>query len=139
MCGTTASYNVATLCNTLQHAATHCNIKSEGSSQNLIKILIKIHHFLDENQISHKPASSKFLHVRKLIIIVCCSVLQRVAVCYSVLQCVAVCCSVLQCVAVCYSVLQCVAACCSVLQCVTVCCSELQCGTVCCSVLQCAE
>ena len=55
----------------------------------------------------------------KVVIAVCCSVLQCVAVCCRVLPCVAVCCRVLQCVAVCCSVLPCVAVCCSVLQCVT--------------------
>jgi len=53
-----------------------------------------------------------------LAVVVCCSVMQRVAVCCSVLQCVAVCCSVLQCVAVCCSVLHCVAVCCRMLHCV---------------------
>jgi len=94
-------------------------------------------------------------------VVVCCSVLQRVAVCSSgalcvhfqrlpgmLLQCVAACCSVVQRVAVCCIVLQrvltssryvlqCVAVCCSVFQCVAVCCSVLQRVTVCCSVLQC--
>ena len=58
-----------------------------------------------------------------------------VAVCCSVLQCVAAYCSVLQKVAVCCSVLQCVTVCCSVLQCDTVCCSVLHCAVVCCSVI----
>ena len=53
------------------------------------------------------------------VVVVCCSVLQRVAVCYSALQCFAVRCSALQ-----------------WLQCVAVRCSALQCAAVCCSVLQ---
>ena len=83
-------------------------------------------------------------------VLVCYSVLQRVAVSCSllrvespnlflsgpVLQCVAVHCSVLLCVAVCCSVLQCVAVCYSVLQCVIVCCSVLQCVAVSCSLLR---
>ena len=62
----------------------------------------------------------------KLVLSVCCSVLQCVVVCCSVLQRVAACCNVLQFVAVCCSVLQSVAMCCSMLQCVAVCCSVLQ-------------
>ena len=40
----------------------------------------------------------------RLLVFLCCSVLQCAAVSSSVLQCVAVCCSVLQCVAGCYRV-----------------------------------
>ena len=81
-------------------------------------------------------------------VVVCFSVLQRLAVCCSVLNCVvkleydpfpsyiykvcvAVRCNVLQCVAVCCNMLQDVAVCCSVLQCVAVCRSVLQCVILC--------
>jgi len=62
-------------------------------------------------------------------VMVCCSVLPRVAVCTKqwvhvsancVCKCVATV-SVSQCVAICCSVLPCVAVCCSVLQCVAMC------------------
>jgi len=82
-------------------------------------------------------------------VVVCCSVLQRVAACWglfhllhpgrAVLEAflfVAVCCSVLQCIAVYCSVLQCVAVCCSVLQCIVVCFGVLQCvegSFICCT------
>jgi len=68
-------------------------------------------------------------------VVMCCSVLQRVAVGCCVLLCVSMCCSVLQqhathqkSVAVC---------CCSVLQCIAVYCSVLQCVAVCCVVCEC--
>jgi len=88
---------------------------------------------------------------------VCCRVLQWVTVCCSASKrrlrlVVELCCSVLQCVVVWCNALHCVAVCCRVLYCVAVCCSALQCDAVplhgvsvllwrcvavCCRVLQC--
>jgi len=91
-----------------------------------------------------------------MCVVVCCSVLQRVAVCCNecakwrdnaadmyvcgnVLQYVAACCSVLQSVlsvqngVTTWQVCMCVVVCCSVLQRVAACCSVLQCVAVCCN------
>jgi len=87
--------HTATHCNTLQHTATHCNTLQHTASH-----CITLHHTASHcnacmtlytgNTTPPKSTDSSR-----------CSVLQCVAVCCSVLQCVAVCCSVLQCVAVC--------------------------------------
>jgi len=74
-------------CNTLQHAATHCNTLQHTHSNTLQHAATHCNtlQHTHSNTLQHTATSPG-----------CCRVLQCVAVCCSVLHCVAACCSVLQ-------------------------------------------
>ena len=106
-----------TRCNTLQHAAIHCNMVY-GKRRAVHDVCNTLQYAaMRRNTLQYylRQRSARYDDSASSCVAVCCSVLQCVAVCCSVLLCVAVYCIVLQRVAVCCCALQCIAVCCSVL------------------------
>jgi len=117
-------------CNTLQHAATHCNNTLQlrtATARNNDRLQHTATRFKTLQQDTATPVAINSTHIELLKGIPhSLNTRAKTPVSSPWLMCVAMCCSMMQIVALCCSVLQCVAVCCSVMQCVAVCCSVLQ-------------